>query len=373
MVQYQQLGNHSMSILQTILGDSQSRNGLSIIKSVQNVEITIGSSARTNTATISAVNLTSSILLYSGWRSPNTAAQNPANDWCMLFLTNSTTVTATTEAPFATYNRTVCGVVVEFYPWAIRSIQSGVFATTAASATTTVNAVNTLHSSAIFLGINHTETSTGSYAQLLGTVVLTNSTTVTMTRQATTGTITLSWMLIEFNPQYIASVNQAIVTIATDGTTANATIPAVKTSNCISFFGGTSAASGITTNESYAFAQAYLANSTTVTATRVGSGTFSPIVVLTIVEFINGIVSNRQSNQTAIASGNSTTAITLSPAVSNVKAVTTYGGSMFSTDVTGDEACFGTVKNTSTTNEELDRGSNPANTLTLAWEVVSFK
>lgn len=146
-----------------------------VIKSLQSGSVALASVA-TNTATITAVDVNNAILLYQGL---SMTVANPNLVICnaILTLTNATTVTATQAGAFGN-TVTVPFTVVEFFPGVIRSVQRGTIAASGTSATATINAVDILTSTVMYLG----QTS-GSAAPNSDSVsvklVLTNATTVT--------------------------------------------------------------------------------------------------------------------------------------------------------------------------------------------------
>lgn len=86
---------------------------------------------------------------------------------------------------------------VATYPSGIKSIQRGVItmADPATAATATIQAVNTLKTELRFLG---TSSNSGTSNAGFGKVVLTNSTTVTASRDGTNGNCSISWELTEY-------------------------------------------------------------------------------------------------------------------------------------------------------------------------------
>lgn len=106
----------------------------SLIASVQRGTITIGSGASSNTATIAAVNLDHSRVVYLG---NDTTLDQTDSAFARVALTNSTTVTATRGLSSAS-DTVVSYEVVEYAPGVIKSIQRG---TTAVSSATTNQAI----------------------------------------------------------------------------------------------------------------------------------------------------------------------------------------------------------------------------------------
>lgn len=342
----------------------------SIIKSIQQIEITIGTSSNSATGAISPVDVTKSIVIYNGWRS-SAAVQNPSQDYPRITLTNSTTVTAQTATTNATYTRIVCCTVVEFQPNVVKSVQTGSITSTATSATATISAVNVANSSVLFTGFNYTDTAIVNYSRCMSRISLTNSTTVTFNRQITTLSITINYTVIEFVPGIMKSVQQLLVSIGSTSSSASATLPIpVVVKNCMCVYNGFAMNSGISGNESLTFSETHLVDSVTMTATRVGSATMAPNVGSTVLEFRLGIIKSRNSGQTSITNGNSNTNVTI-PAVDVSKSVIVWLGQKYSADITAEDSCYGTAKLSSSTNVLLERVGT-ANILTLSWEVIEF-
>src|SRR5438132_5237914 len=140
------------------------------------------------------------IMIAIGW-----SAYNPYQLLIVLVLTTTPTFTATRDSTYgaAVVGATLRFTVIEFYPGVFKSIQKGVtaIATSAASGTTTVTAVNTAKSVLITLGFpRSTAIPSISPSAVYSDIVLTNSTTVTASRVTADATYSCnhSWMLLEF-------------------------------------------------------------------------------------------------------------------------------------------------------------------------------
>jgi len=164
----------------------------SLIKSVQYGTITINNTETSQTATITSVNTNQTALLFNGVT--NTSG-GVANGEVHLVLTNSTTVTATrgTSAILST----VSFCVVEYQAQVVRRIQRGTIAITAGntSNTATITGVNTSKSVLSWLGQS---TDVGDMTDGSAQLMLTNSTTVTATRHASTNNMTVGYQVIEW-------------------------------------------------------------------------------------------------------------------------------------------------------------------------------
>ena len=152
----------------------------SLVDSVQEGTITIGAASLTNTATISAVDTSRSILVQRGATgSYSGSVTYEGQAW--LAFTNGTTVTAT-RYNNSGYTVAVSYAVIQFAPGVIKSVQRGTYQTAASgtTATATITAVNTSKSFVMDLG--QYSTSYRYISDYLGYQNLTNATTVTGTR-----------------------------------------------------------------------------------------------------------------------------------------------------------------------------------------------
>jgi len=154
------------------------------IKSIQTGSITIADLTSSNTATITSVDLNNSIIIHGG---RNTGSTNTfVNQECRVALTNATTVTVSRSGSSAV--NVVGYTVIEFYPGVIRSVQRGTITinSTNTSATATITAVDTTKSVVFWLGSDASSNGSLTAAYL----TLTNSTTVTSTRNTQDGSST---------------------------------------------------------------------------------------------------------------------------------------------------------------------------------------
>lgn len=170
----------------------------SIIQSVQYGTIASNNTSATYTATITAVDTVRTILIPLGRIGGTT---QPHDTTARLSLTNATTVTLTFHD--ATNATETCGfVAVEVMPGLFRSIQHGTVTIAAGtlSNTATITEVNTAKAFPIFLGNTFQDTGVLPYTYASARVVLTNGTTVTASREATTaGTdaVTAGFIIVE--------------------------------------------------------------------------------------------------------------------------------------------------------------------------------
>lgn len=165
-------------------GLSALRGASSVIKSIQRG--TIAMNTTSDTATIAAVDVANTRLRFLGFND-NNAADNIPDASIRIALTNATTVTATRASSGAS-NPIVSYEVIEYFPGVIKSIQRGSIAIlSAATATATIEPVNTAKSEIDYLGVQFPTTATQREWAYL---TLTNGTTVTGTRSSAAGTTT---------------------------------------------------------------------------------------------------------------------------------------------------------------------------------------
>lgn len=175
----------------------------SIVKSVQQVSINIGAGTgaeSSRTATINSVNTANTALLYGGM-TVNTTGLGFNPQYCpYMTLTDATTVTAA-RAISSTSDTFGNVTVVEFIPGVMKLVQRSVsdIAANTVSDTDSITAVDTSRAFASFCGFSRNLNATN-MDTACPTVALTNPTTVTFTRGATSATAvhSISWEVVEF-------------------------------------------------------------------------------------------------------------------------------------------------------------------------------
>jgi len=225
------------------------------------------------------------------------------------------------------------------------------------SNTATINAVDTTRSVIILSGMHGNSTVTG---RIRGQAVLTNSTTVTVTRGvSTTLTLVVKGTVIEFAPWVVASVQSGTITPAA-ATTGTATITSVDTARAVVLDQGAvcgAAGSAITGS----FAQLTLTNATTVTAKTgaAGSNSFG----FSVVEFRPGVLAQLVAGSLDATNTNTSDTVTLAPNVDTSMAALLFAGMLSSSnslDVGFTRAALtdgSTVTQTRTTGTSAEHGS----------------
>lgn len=273
----------------------KARGSTTLVRSVQQVTITIAANATSGTATISSVDTTKSLPLSRSQSTDNTTT-SAAEVFARVELTNATTVTAYRNTASATNTVTVIATIIEFTAAAVNSVQTGTIAITGTSNTATISAVTT--GVPVYLGLTTTQTVTAANT-LLATVELTNSTTVTAARDTSSAdTVTVGYAVIDCKAALVNSVQRRSVTLTSALTADTDTISGVTASNTILIPNGSTSATTGHTNSQYTLG---LTNGTTVTLTRGGTSTSSRTIKYTALEFASGVLRSLQRATTAFS------------------------------------------------------------------------
>lgn len=343
--------------------DAPSGAPSSVIQSIQQGTITIAAGTLSNTATISSVNTANSILIWDGTKT-DTPSPTTTQRWITrIALTNGTTVTATREASSGTVVVTVGFTVIEFAS-GVNSIQSGTIAMTAAetSQTATISAVG---ANAFVLLLGATTAVTGlNWVSTQGSVVLTNSTTVTA-NCILTSALTVGYMVVDLDSTIVSAVRPGSVTDASANASYTGTITSVDTTRSALFYNGligalvssTVATAGITHE---------LTNGTTVTLTRSNTTTTSRTSYYTVVEFQAAVIQSVQRGTIVQAAATSNTATVSS--VNTAKAFVNWG-SLRAASANADTVASMLALTDATT---VTASTLAAGSPTTAYEVVEF-
>lgn len=164
-------------------------------QAVQNFQVAWTNSSTSTTQAITSVNTANTLLFHSG--SSGNSSGGTANIFQRADLTNSTTVTIQTNSAASLackYNF----AAVEFISGVITSLQRGTITLTGATSNTaTISAVTTANSLVNSLHFTATQT-TANIPNVASRVSLTNTTTVTVNKNAGTNNTTLSYEVADF-------------------------------------------------------------------------------------------------------------------------------------------------------------------------------
>ena len=178
------------------------RNGIfvpSLIKSIQRGTITLADTVTSNTATITSVSVANTRLVWCGNNSVNAGGGGSGSGPTIarIDLTNATTVTATRST--GTDTLIVSYEVIEYWPGILKTVQKGtVTATAAASGTATLATTLGSVNKATLDVLGYLGAVAFSADNFMGHVVLTNTTTVTLTRVSTNNNLTAGYQVCEW-------------------------------------------------------------------------------------------------------------------------------------------------------------------------------
>jgi hypothetical protein len=334
------------------------------VASVQQVEITIPSSGTSATATITSVNTSRSVIFWGGYTT-SYASTFTAQALGRVELTNATTVTAYRLSSTSTL--TIRATVVEFTSSMVASVQAGTIAIAsgATSNTATISSVTTSRSAVFFLGQESNNTFT-QVDRAFASLELTNATTVTARRNASsTNTVTVGYMVVEFQSAAVASVQPRAVTLTSANTSDTDTITSVTTGRTLLLYNGVT--TGNVGLENFCY-NLELTGATQITLRRTGTSTTTKTVYYTALEFASGVVSSLQRGTLAVASATSADATISS--VSTSAAICHMPG--FSTNATSMAERFASAKLQGATAVRGERGAAGTTTSTVGYEVIVF-
>ena len=177
--------------------------GAGKINSIQYGTVAISNAATTNTAAITSVDVNNAFIIPLGMSQTAQAFGRWDLTAIRLTLTNATTVTATRGAALSSGETLTQGfVVVEFVPGFLKSVQQGTIDLNGlTSGTATVTGVVVANAFLIPLGMDTTDSAASPTFDIFGyRVVLTNTTTVTASRQVSSAhAFVIGFVLVEHN------------------------------------------------------------------------------------------------------------------------------------------------------------------------------
>jgi hypothetical protein len=170
------------------------------VDSVQQVSITIAAGSTSNTASISSIDTSRSVLVFKG--NTMTDAQNANTALARVSLTNATTVTATRNTSSASFPTSVKATVIQFASGVIHSIQRGTItiATSSASQVDSITAIDTAKTAIFYGGVTSTSTSIFDENSVFPTISLSSTTTITATRgnADAASSLTVAYQVVRF-------------------------------------------------------------------------------------------------------------------------------------------------------------------------------
>ena len=290
---------------------------------VQPFSITIPAGKTSASAYIGTVGLDAFIV----WSGENpSVANDPAEDFAYLTLANPSTVTATRNTGTAG-TVVISGYVIDAPSSLIASVQYGtvVIAGSASSGTATINSVNNSNAAIHLLGWATTNTTLSGINEY--PVLSLSGTTVTAQRVGTTGTLTVGYVVVEFQT---AALNQAVqnvsATSSTSATSYTATINSVNMNNAFTFYAGSSIATE-TVNLATIKQLGFIFAATTLTVAVNTAAAYAKTYNCSVVEFVPGILQSPVQRGTTLLAA-VTSASTVLSSINENNSFSTYLGNM---------------------------------------------
>ncbi len=200
-------------------------------------------------------------------------------------------------------------------------------------------------------------------------VTLTNTTTVTATRNTSdaSNSITVNCTVVEFASAAIQNIQQGTITM-TAAASNTATITAVVTANSIVHYNGATC-TDTTASFSINMNKLVLTNTTTVTATRV-TATNNLTARFVVIEFAAGVLN--QAVQSITAAANTTALSAALTAFDPRYTMAFYGGFSWNTATNTDSGGLPCISSAGPANYALITGYVSAITYNPSWQIVEF-
>jgi hypothetical protein len=338
----------------------------SVINAIYQIEILLTAPAKTNTQTITTVDTSNAIVIFTGCYCAN--GTQSFDSFGHLKLTNSTTVTASRDSGNTPVeNLTVRGVVIEFASGVIeqkedRTVSSG----SATVATTLTNTYVTSRSCAIYRGHKYS-TSSGDTGGLVG-VALTSSTQATRYGPGLGASCDTEYTVVQFSATYVNLVQNINEEFAgSTNTTDNVTVTAVDTDNTMLIYNGITDNSG--GNWRDAATRYALSSSTNVTCIRNTGTSNTRRACFALIEWVDGVLNSRQIGTIAM-NGVATNTATVS-STTTAKTVALYAGMSTNQAATNGLTNLSGIKYTNATTITANKGDNSTQ-VTAGYGVYEF-
>jgi hypothetical protein len=247
----------------------------------------------------------------------------------------------------------------------IKSVQqvSITIAAGSSSNTASINAVSTATTFIIYQGTTTTLVGPTNTDHTWVRLTLTNSTTITATRQGTQDDVTVKCTVIEATPSLVQNVQYGTVS-GTQVFTNTATIASVDTSRSAVFYLGQSGGGSNGMADNIAVT---LTNSTTVTADIGNQNTWTASFV--VVQFQAAVIQSRQQFTSTYTTGNTTDTQTISSVNTNYSMIA-YGGQKQGLQTSTDQYY---LQLSSSTNVNLVRTATTGTARSAYFTVIEFR
>lgn len=326
---------------------------------VQWFTITIASGQTTGTASISAVGSGAFMV----WQGETTTDSTTTTSAEAVLSISGTTVTAT-RAASSTDTITVNGAIVDGDTTnLVKSVQYGSLTIGSAATTNTASITAVTNNNTAIFYLGQSTTAGVVFTRSFAAVSL-SGTTVTATRGATGSTVTVGFVVVEFQGTALQSATQAVSIATAAGTSFTGTITGVSTSNSMIAYGGTVDAISADTR---ALSYGILTNSTTITSNYGASVGAGGSYKCTVIEFIPGIFTI-QRGTISISAGTSNTATITSSATASTLCNWLGNKSDITTGVLNTAISKITQTNATTLTMTVNSSASP----TGSYEVIGF-
>lgn len=346
-----------------------------IANSVQYVSIVIPAGSTSATASISTVDTNYAVLLWGGFNTTHTGSA--AREFLpRIDLTNGTTVTAFRNTSSATHTVTAYVTVVEFVSSAINLIQKGTISLStfaisppdadgsnnATIQTAAISTVDLNNSVILYLGNTVTSAGFSAVGQLVGLDFYDNSTIRAQRNSINSHSTTVGYMVVEFKPEVVASIQRRAVTLTSTNSSDSDTIGSVDTSGSLLLFNGITSANSSWAESLY---HIRLTDGTTVTLERNGSSSSGRTIYYHVLQFSSGVNSQQRA----------TTSLTSATADSTITAVNTTKSSAYLcgqlTAGTVANQIFTSVRLLNSTTVRAEKNGTSTSSA-VSWETVEF-
>lgn len=175
----------------------------SVISRIQRVNITIGTGATSNTATITSVNTSNSKIVWGGFSVSGDVTPNKCSP--RIELTNGTTVTAYRNTSDATHTVIVSATIIEYISGVISAVQRGTAALTSTntSGTTAVTSSSTSLSELLCLGQTTDYSTNNNFDSVAARFQQNSATQIQLDRAGSSNGITAGYELITYSSTYM--------------------------------------------------------------------------------------------------------------------------------------------------------------------------
>lgn len=253
----------------------------------------------------------------------------------------------------------------------IQSIQTATITMAAGSGsgTATISAVDTAKTIVIWNGVNTNSASTANYARVAVRLAVTNSTTITATREATsTDSVTVAFTVVEF-ASGVNSIQSGTIAITATNTSNTATVSAVGANAFVLWLGSSVAKGGMTATGILSSVE--LTDSTTVTARCTSNATNTTTVAYMVVDLDTTIVSGVQQRSFSSTAASATDTDTIT-SLSTTETLLFYNGMVRAGTVDVDLIAYHQVLTNGTTVTETRSNNSSTTSRTHKYTAVTF-